>query len=256
MKKLTITSAAALCALAAVCVSTGRAFHNPGFYGAKQPPPRGLPRYAAGYGRRPAAVTRGVGVIKLLALITTLALVAAAGTAWPDDETLVGGKLESGGYGGPYLKYSPVGEGWELLVGVRGGWIINHTLVLGAGLCGIVPGAYVIDDTGERDIGMEYGGLEIEYIVDSQKLLHYSFGLLIGGGSVYYKVEGLYWAERDGNSFFVAEPAANVELNVVSFFRINVGLGYRFAAGGEMRGITDSNLRGLAPTLTFKFGSF
>jgi hypothetical protein len=194
-----------------------------------------------------------VGVKKLLALVTALALVAAAGTAWAAEETLVSGEFESGFFGGPYLKYSQVGEGWVLLVGGRGGWIINHTLVLGGGFCGTVPGAHVIDDTVDRDIEMEYGGFEIEYVVNSPKLLHYTFGLLIGGGKVNYSPYDGPWVQ---SSFFVAEPAANVELNAVSFFRIDLGLSYRFTAGGEVEAITDSDLSGLAPTLTFKFGVF
>jgi hypothetical protein len=191
--------------------------------------------------------------MKLLALITALASVAVAGTAGAAEETLVGGEFESGFFGGPYVKYSQVGEGWVAVVGGRGGWIINHTLVLGGSYCGTVPGAYVMDGAVERDIEMEYGGFEIEYIFNSDKLLHYSLGLVIGGGRVNYTPYEGPWVE---SNFFVARPAANVELNALSFFRISLGLGYRITAGGEIEAITNSDLRGFAPTLTFKFGVF
>lgn len=68
--------------------------------------------------------------IVLLVLILT-------GTALAEDETLLGGEIESGGYGALVVKFGHIkGEG-GILVGVQGGWIVNHTLVIGGGGYGL-----------------------------------------------------------------------------------------------------------------------
>ena len=54
------------------------------------------------------------------------------------EETLISGQLEYGGYGGPVVKFTTINNDWEVMVGGRGGWIINHSFVLGGGGYGLV----------------------------------------------------------------------------------------------------------------------
>ena len=178
------------------------------------------------------------------------------------EETLVGnGDITHGGFGGPVIKYTQIKNEPAVLLGGRGGWIINHVFVIGGGGYGLVnqvKANYLIN-TFQPFINFGYGGLELEYIIQSDRLVHFSVYTLIGAGSVTYK-ENL-WEDWDkwntGNDeFFVFEPAINIEVNVISFFRINAGVSYRFISGLYYNDLTNSDLAGITGTLTLKFGSF
>lgn len=194
-----------------------------------------------------------------------MALLAIAATAQAQEQTIFSGDIEHTGFGGPVLKYSRIHDQNALMVGGRGGWIINHTLVLGGGGYGVVSeidapaGALPLE--GPLDIEFEYGGFEIEYIAESNELLHYSVYTLIGGGATnFVKDVGSVFDsnEQTGESdfMFVLEPAINGELNVMPRFRVNLGVSYRFVSGVEQAGLDDSDFSGLGVTATFKFGTF
>ena len=110
-------------------------------------------------------------------------------------------------------------------------------------------------------INFGYGGLELEYIIQSDRLIHSSVCMLIGAGGVSYRHELLdddSWDEWNSPSdaFFVFEPSANVELNIISFFRINAGVSYRFISGANLDDLKNNDLAGPSATLTLKFGKF
>ena len=98
-----------------------------------------------------------------------------------------------------------------------------------------------------------YGGLELEYIIQSDNLVHFSVCTLIGAGGVSYR-NSLWNNNEDGwnnwnspgDAFFVFEPAANVELNIISFFRINAGISYRLISGVNFDNLKNSDLGGLS----------
>ena len=95
------------------------------------------------------------------------------------EETLVGtGEIDHGGYGALVVKVTGINGETAILVGGRGGWIINHTFVLGGGGYGLVnnlrpddPGSFLFPD-GETLLNFGYGGLELAYIINSDKLIH------------------------------------------------------------------------------------
>ena len=187
-----------------------------------------------------------------------IALVASTCmSAYAQEQTLVGGKIESGGFGGPVLKVGQVKGETALLVGGRGGWIINHTFVLGGGGYGLV------NDIKMKDVGgtsyylaYGYGGLELEYISDSDELIHYTIHALIGGGSLNLRTKSFDMGNSDTDTFFILEPGANVDLNITSFFRLGIGVSYRYVSGVSFESLTNSDIAGPAGVLTFKFGTF
>ncbi len=188
-----------------------------------------------------------------LLLVTALPVLA-------QEETLLKGKIQSGGFGGPVVKFTQIKDEFSVFVGGRGGWIINHTFVIGAGGYGLVNDNIEMGRTllgNPIYLTMGYGGLELEYIKNSDKLIHWSILALIGGGGVDEREKGVGYGESfDGDAFFIFEPAVNLELNVTTFFRICMSGSYRFIAGTDFRGIHNDDL--IAPTaaLTFKFGKF
>jgi hypothetical protein len=189
-----------------------------------------------------------------------LLLIVFVSTGFAQEETLINGNIESGGFGGPAVKITRINGEGAVLVGGRGGWIINHTFVLGGGGYGLVndvsakaPDVF----NGFRYIDMGYGGLDLEYIAASDRLVHLSIGLLVGGGGVRYKNELTADDHRSADGFFVAEPSLTVNLNVTRFFRIGAGASYRYVNGVSGGGVTsDADLSGTSAMIILKFGKF
>lgn len=171
------------------------------------------------------------------------------------------GEMSNGGFGGPVIKYTQIKNEPAVLIGGRGGWIINHTFVIGGGGYGLanqIEADYFIDYS-KPYINFGYGGLELEYIIQSDQLVHFSIYTLIGAGSVNYRDNSHGgWEDWDYNNdeFFVFEPALNVEVNITSFFRINAGANYRYISGVNYDNLTNEDFSGFSGVLTLKFGSF
>jgi len=184
-----------------------------------------------------------------------------------EEETLLTGEVTHGGFGGPVVKFTRLDGEFGLLLGGRGGWIINHAFSIGGGGYGLVnaiPGPAGTGDMAEPLLAMGYGGFEMEYVRHSGKLIHSTLSLLIGGGGAgYHEKTDEDWDfgnDVDDNptwdSFFIAEPGIGVEMNITSFFRINAGASYRFVSGIEKNGLTNEDIGGPSVVLTFKFGKF
>lgn len=194
----------------------------------------------------------------LALLVAVLLLPADLGAQ--QERTLLSGRVDHGGFGGPAVKFTEIANQFGVLVGGRGGWIIDHSLVLGGGGYGLAN-TYdfkLMEDGRERRLALGYGGLEIEYVSRWRDIAHVTAGILIGGGgaSWYERHRGDWGAEDYSDSFFIAEPALNLEVNIAHFFRVAIGGSYRFVGEMDLVGLTDADLSGAAGSLTFKFGQF
>lgn len=187
-------------------------------------------------------------------------LVVFSITIFAQETTLLSGTMTNGGYGSPEIKYTQVGNNSGLLTGGKGGWIINHTLIIGGGCYGLVNNIQTntIIDGSSTYLSFEYGGLVLEYIKNSDDLLHFTFSALIGGGSVNFRNahDEKLLDEDDAATFFIFEPGVSVEANITSFFRVNLGVSNRFLSNVNMDRFNQENLGGLSSNLTFKFGEF
>ncbi len=195
-------------------------------------------------------------------ILTVLMLfILVTGLLARDEETLFRGEVAHGGFGGPMVTFSNIKSNLGVMVGGRGGWIINHMITIGGGGYGLVTNIPIIPSAAGDDslsLGMGYGGFELGFILNSWKLTHLSFFLLIGAGGV----SQVKWDADDfdmnnnGDAFFVLEPSLEAVLNVTDFFRISAGGSYRYISGVELEGITDTDLSGLTAKITLKFGEF
>ena len=203
-----------------------------------------------------------------------IALIIFTTGSFAQEQTLLGsGQITHGGFGGPVVKYVQIKGEPGVLVGGRGGWIINHIFVLGGGGYGLandilaytppVPAVLGVDPY-SRYINFGYGGLEMEYIIQSDRILHFTVYTLIGAGGISYRDE--YWnglnSIDDGNydspsdAFFILEPAVNIEINVISFMRVCGGISYRFISGVNLDNLRNKDFAGPSGVLTLKFGKF
>jgi hypothetical protein len=184
---------------------------------------------------------------KYLLIIIILVLIIPL-SAFAEEKTLIGDGLDHGGYGGPVLKVMSLGGNLGILFGGRGGWIINHTFVIGGGGYGLANDI-TIDG---NDLQMDYGGFEIEYIWRSDRVVHFTIHTSIGGGKV-EMTDPVY----NSDTFFYIEPTLNAELNIISFFRIIAGAGYLWVDNIRgMPGLSSSDVRSITGTVVFKFGWF
>jgi hypothetical protein len=146
--------------------------------------------------------------------------------------------------------------------GLRGGIYLDRRVAIGVALNGIGNDQTTFSsaDNEIRHVGT-YGGLLLQYVVQSNRLLHVSVESTIGSGR---------WCERvgegnaavgtrdgcDGRSFLAFEPVANLELNVARHLRVATGVGYRFAVAGEGQGPSSREMSGLVARSSLVFGSF
>jgi len=199
----------------------------------------------------------------VLILIMLLALTADLSA---QEETLFKTETgETGGFGGPVVKYTTIYDQGALMLGGRGGWILNHALVLGGGGYGVVneinAATGMLPGEGPLDIKFGYGGFEVEYIFNSMSLTHFSIYSLFGVGDLHYAKDEGPLSESDqttGESDFVyvIEPAINAELNVIKWLRVDAGISYRLVMGVNQTGLGSSDISGVSALLTFKFGKF
>lgn len=168
-------------------------------------------------------------------------------------ETLFSAIHQSGGYGAFVTQFTQMAGKFGVLVGGYGGWFINKSLMLGGGGYGWAnsPGSA---DGNILNTGLEfgYGGAVIEYIIQSDKLLHFGFHVLIGAAGA----RTGEFLVGETSSAFVWEPAGFIECNIISFARIGFGLNYRFVHGLELEGYSSLDFSGPSALLQIKFGKF
>ncbi|MCB9184620.1 MAG: hypothetical protein H6591_11950 [Flavobacteriales bacterium] len=179
-----------------------------------------------------------------------------------------------GGWGGPSAHYTRVLDQDALLVGARGGWLINHRLTIGLAGHGLVT--YVGNagyDAYLHDIGrsprhrsrfdMGYGGLLIEPIIAYRSPIHISLPILVGAGGCVYSWDGQpetdfdpRFYSDDAQAFFVVEPGIDLELNVIPLLRVGLGASYRYTSDLDLPATSNDALHGLNVGVTVKVGRF
>jgi hypothetical protein len=215
---------------------------------------------------------------KMKTVLVWLAIMLQGACAWAqqntsdDDDkpqTLMGQRMirKSNGYGTGVAKFSTINNQFAVLAGAYGGWFINDTWMIGGGAYALVkeisaPKPDNLNPLGRTAWNMGYGGFMLEYTANSKSLIHCSFNTLLGWGLIEKKVSHSTgsdsgWDEGyDRSNFFVAEPGANVELNVTEHFRIGAGISYRWVSGSKTSGITDEKLSAPSAQVILKFGGF
>jgi hypothetical protein len=185
-------------------------------------------------------------VIALFCLATTLSVSSALGQAQAAE-----GGFASGGFGGPVVKFSQLLDEFALFAGARGGWIANHSFVVGGGVYTLVN---TVDSPGlfEPISKFIYGGFEVEYVAFWSEPVHFTIGTLVGAGRRFRTDE----PDPDHDEVFVLEPAVGLEVNAASFLRIVTGFGYRYVSKETSGDLTNEDLRAFVASLTFKFGDF
>lgn len=215
-----------------------------------------------------------------LLVLTSCALVTLSMQAQTSTEeplrTLIGGQddLHHGGWGAPTTHYTRVMDKDALLVGLRGGWLINHRVTIGLAGQGLVTpianpayDAYLVEH-GEllqpkSTFYMGYGGLLIEPIIAYASPVHVSLPLIIGAGGCGYGYKSRYTEQvhdfdyrEDMQAFFVVEPGVELEMNLIPLVRLGVGASYRYTTDIDLPETSADALRGFNAGVSIKIGRF
>ncbi|MGZ6144377.1 MAG: hypothetical protein ACXWLM_13630 [Myxococcales bacterium] len=172
-------------------------------------------------------------------------------------DTLIEGNVTNGGYLAPRIAYGQVAGRDAVFVGGEGGWIINHSFILGCAGSGLVtqqraPGDYGITD----DLSFGYGGVMLGYTFLPARLVHGTFTTVVGAGGIGSHRRSSTHASDLQDAVFVLEPTATFELNMVQHVRAGVAISYRWVRGVETAGLSNSDLSGVLGSLVVKFGKF
>ncbi len=185
-----------------------------------------------------------------------------------------GKSVTHGGYGAFNIGYTQIDGKDAIQLGGRAAWIINHHLAIGIAGKSFFNNIDKTTSTGDYYMAGGYGGFFIEPIIAPQAPVHVSFPILFGGGGVVAQHGNMwdeqYWDDNyyDSDAFLVFEPGAEIEFNIVKFFRISLGASYRLTNGVLLQYkyydnnnlmITDIPTKALDAfnfNISFKFGWF
>ncbi len=189
-------------------------------------------------------------------LFVLIALMTLPTSGWAG--SLFPGHIESGGFVAPLTLIGEFHGSNEVFLGGRGGWILDHNLVLGAGLYTMVSDVIVknLEDL-DRVVKFTYGGMELEYVFFTESVVHPTLSALVGLGGIKLRdpVEGSE-EDPDSDSVFVFQPALHLVLNLTDFARLTVGGGYRYVSGVDLPVLSNEDATGAFGMVTLKLGMF
>lgn len=192
---------------------------------------------------------------KLLILLCLFSIYVSAASA--EQQTLITGKFENSGYGGPMLRSAVIKGNTGVMAGGEGAWLVNRTFFLGGAGLGLVSTfkASSFDPAKTGDLSYTYGGIKIGMILNSDKLMHPVVHTLIGFGTVGYTPSG--GTTTDRSNIVVIEPGIDYEINITPFFRADLGVSYRVVTGVDnTSGLSNSDLSGISFGFMLKWGGF
>lgn len=185
-----------------------------------------------------------------------------------------GKKVSHGAYGSFGLGYTQIDGQDALQFSGRVAWIVNHHLALGISGRSFFNNLNKSNSTGDYYMAGGYGGLFVEPIIAPQSPVHVTFPILFAIGGVAAKNGNVwdeqYWSDNyyDTDVILVFEPGAEIEFNVVKFFRISLGASYRLTNGVDLqykyydnnnliiKDVSTNALDSFNFNINFKFGWF
>jgi hypothetical protein len=173
---------------------------------------------------------------------------------------------QHGAYISPIIKFSTIDGHGSNLLGVKGGWVINNSFVIGAeyyALNSDISSNWVDPISGISPLlKFNTGGLNFEYIFVHENIFSASAEIFMGGAGLTLQPSASYGAD-----FLVWEPQLNANINLNEWFHISFGISYRSTSALDIYHIDGSgnllplnfqikNLRGWTGSISFIFGMY
>ena len=168
---------------------------------------------------------------------------------------------QHGAYIAPVVKFTSINEQSAVISGIKAGWIINKTFVIGAAFYGLSSNINQkwIDPLNDQSPLVKFttGGLNFEYVFFSDNIISGSAEIFMGGA-------GINIGSAYGGDFLIWEPQLNSNININDWFHVSLGLSYRTTSGLDYYPSNDpagtdfpiKNLRGFTGSLSLIFGMY
>lgn len=187
----------------------------------------------------------------LISILLSLAL-SSAPAAHAEGSSPVLVSVDVRGFGGPVVGLAQAGDGVAMVVGGRGGLLIDGRWMLGASLSGtplfLGAGAAPVDT--ER-LAFWHGGVLVSRHFGERWPVQPRVGLVLGAAWV--RVDSAT-SRREGLAF-AAEPSLGAELHLTRFLRVGLDVGYRLIVPAPS-GLRLEQVSGVTGALTMHFGWF
>lgn len=160
------------------------------------------------------------------------------------------------GYGSFDTKFTQLNNQDAVLIGGHGGVIFNSYFYFGLGAYGLVTSNRFPGDFPEESLNMHMGytGLMMGFNIMPKKVVHFAVPLFLGAGNLELDHNNIF---VENSAFLLFEPGLQLEVNVVQFMKIGLGVGYRMVHGTNLRNdITDDDLTYWSGNFSIVFGKF
>jgi hypothetical protein len=173
---------------------------------------------------------------------------------------------QHGAYISPVIKFSSINGHGANLLGVKGGWVINNSFVIGAeyyGLNSDINSNWIDPLSGISPL-MKFntGGLNFEYIFFRENIFSASAEIFMGGAGLILQPTAYYGAD-----FLIWEPQLNANVNINEWFHLSLGISYRSTSALDIYHLDGSgsfppldlpikSLRGWTGSISFLFGMY
>lgn len=147
------------------------------------------------------------------------------------------------GFGGPLVGFTAIGDDFAATVGGGGGILMNQKFFFGGYGESTVTRhprnlSIYSKTTGSNEeydlrAHLNHGGFWIGYIHAPHKPVHFGFSTKLGFGAVSL-TQGHFVNKNQDFEFdnvFVVNPQLEIEMNLLKWFKINVGVGYQLVSG-------------------------
>ena len=171
-------------------------------------------------------------------------------------QTLFGFESKITGYGSLDTKFTRLNDKDAVIVGGHGGVIFNSYFYFGLGAYGLVTTNQFPGSSPEESLDMQMGytGLMMGFNVMPKKVIHFSVPLFLGVGNLELEHNNIF---VENSAFLLFEPGVQLEVNVVQFMKIGLGVGYRMVHGTNLRNeLTDDDLSYWSGNFSLVFGKF
>lgn len=178
---------------------------------------------------------------------------------------------QHGAFISPVVKYTSVNSQSAAIYGVKAGWIINKTFVIGGAFysLGTKTEQPWVDPVANNTpyLWFNTGGLNFEYFVLRHEPLSLSLELFLGGSAVKLRArdESRPFTDMYGGDFLLFEPQINANYDFNEWLHLSLGISYRHASGFNKYPNLDSpgtgfitikDLSGPAASLSLVFGMY
>ncbi|MCB0761355.1 MAG: hypothetical protein KDC12_07520 [Flavobacteriales bacterium] len=207
---------------------------------------------------------------RILLVAFVLISAAACGQRNEDMETVFNHERSVGAFIGFGAKFTELQGQPAMLNGLEFNLVIGRALnlgVVGYGLSTEVLNHDVVAAGDHYHFSMGYGGLNIEPVFFSRKMIHFTTPIIIGAGAVTqsessylsWNYENYEWSADDpyrSDSFLFLEPGINAEVNLFKFMRFTAGASYRLISDVQIPGVSQKQTEGLSAHVGLRLGWF